>query len=321
MKPITALMPIKNGEYYLNKILPTIVSNMLPTDEIIIVDDNSNDNSIKMVKDFINKNEISNIRVEKNPNEGLVSALNFGISVSTHEWIARFDVDDNYEINRIKNQRRLIEQDCIAIFSDYDMFLHGKKFMGYFPTGLDPRVTAISLVNSQRTAHPSVIFSKEAILNVGGYLKEDFPAEDLSVWLRMAKIGNLVGVPETLLHYNLNPNSTSFKQRRISLEKKSKLINYYGINKKLILSFLQNQDQIFEKFSNYQFSEIREILTINDVLALNKFGYLTKKNLLKEIIYFSRFITNPNYIKAFYQIRQSRNLRQELREIYEKKTS
>ena len=313
MESISALIPVRDGAVYLKYFLPILKSNMQVSDEVIFVDDHSSDNTVDIIKTFVKKYELKNYTVTKNTGRGLVSALNLGVSISQNNWIARFDIDDKYEINRIQRQRKLINEANVAIFSDYDIFLNGEQYLGTIPTAVDPSLTAISLVNSQRTPHPSVVFSKAAVLDAGGYKEEDFPAEDLSLWLRLAKLGDLVTVPETLLHYNLNPKSTSFKMRNESLFHKNKVIRKYGINVNAISNYFKNSKIMVRNYERYQLSEIRELLGYYDVLALREYGYLDNRKIFTEILRLGEKMMHPNNLIQFVRFYNEKKLRNKIR--------
>ena len=178
-------MAVKNGAPFLENSLTQIKKNISTGDEVIIVNDGSVDSTIKILEKW--KRKIENLRILDSRGLGLVYSLNLGIREASNEWIARFDVDDNYSDNRLAEQRTLIENNVAAIFCDYNFFDHSNKSLGFIPTGILPSATALSLISSQRTPHPGVIFSKTAAYAAGLYRSEDFPAEDISLWLRMAK--------------------------------------------------------------------------------------------------------------------------------------
>ena len=52
---VTALMPIKNGAVFLKKSLPQLQLSCKTTDEILIIDDFSDDNTAEIVKDAAKK--------------------------------------------------------------------------------------------------------------------------------------------------------------------------------------------------------------------------------------------------------------------------
>ena len=254
-EPISVLIPIKNGSQYLDQFKSTMTSNLRDFDEIIAVNDGSTDST----SDFLDNWEASssNVKVVQTNGIGLVSSLNLGLKHSSHKWIARFDIDDSYENNRINVQRELIKSDTAAIFSDYDFIdEHGNKY-GLLTSPILPSPTAISLINSVRTPHPGVLFNKEAVINVGGYREEDFPAEDLSLWLRLAKVGKITSAPNCLLHYRIRKGSISSSRRAQALQKKYEVLKKISIQEHDFIYCLENLKEIFGIYEKYEKSEQR----------------------------------------------------------------
>lgn len=291
--PISVLMPVKNGEKFLPAALKYLANNCSPKDEIIFVNDNSTDNTLKILQLFAKGSQ--NILIAENSNPGLVNALNLGLSLATNEWVARFDVDDQYPASRIDLTRKNINEDVVGIFSDYQFISNRGKNLGSMPSAISKSLTYLSLASSQRTAHPSVCFNKAAVQAVGGYLQEDFPAEDISLWLRLTKVGNIKSIPETLLHYRLNPKSISSTMRAKSISKKSELLSKYIFNEKLVLQSLSTLDETKLFYSNYAKGQERYLLHLRDLLLILKLNSSNNKISLN-FIYKKIFLDLNNLI-------------------------
>jgi hypothetical protein len=164
------------------------------------------------------------LRILPTEGVGLVKALNFGVENAKHPWIARFDVDDEYTLNRIDLQRQIISSDVVAIFSDYSFLSSSGVWLGNVPSAITSNPTKLSLVSSRRTPHPVVLMNKASVLSVGGYRVEDFPAEDLGLWCRMIEEGEFLSVPKVLLGYRLRGGSISSSNRTKQLIKRDQII-------------------------------------------------------------------------------------------------
>jgi len=272
---VTALMPVKNGAIFLKKSLPHLQLSCKTTDEILIIDDFSDDNTAKIVKDVARTDQ--RIRFLSNLNPGIVGALNLGLREASNEWIARFDVDDRYVTSRLDEQRVCISSNVIGIFSDYDFFSEASPYLGTIPSAIDSDAVVVSLVSSQRTAHPSILFNKSSVLDVGGYRQEDFPAEDLSLWLRMSRVGELISIPKVLLHYRLSAASVTGTRRQASILKKNYLIQSIGLNPLNVEETSTRLEQIFEAYKQESLSNEREILLIRDLVKIFRNGRLSEK--------------------------------------------
>jgi len=265
---ITGVLPVHNGEKFIDTSLPLILRNLNTDDELVIIENGSTDGTIKKLQKWVNIDSRINLISTETPS--LVKALNLGIAESFNNWIARFDIDDNYEPDRLKYQRASLNEKVVAIFTDYDFFSDSYNYLGTIPSAIDANAVSVSLISSQRTAHPSILFNKEAVINAGGYREIDFPAEDLSLWLRMSRIGDLVSVPKTLLHYRLSTDSITGKRRVESKEMTRKLLTEIGINQRNILGLVENFETVQQLYTQHNYTRERELLMLRDLYYLSK---------------------------------------------------
>jgi glycosyltransferase involved in cell wall biosynthesis len=207
MQKITHLMPVRNGERYLEQAWAGILENFEFGDEVIIVNDGSTDQTSNLLKRI--SGSFPDLRIIETKSNGIVSALNTGFNESNNSWVARYDVDDIYPMHRISTQRRLISDDVSVIFADYKMHLENGFNMGLFPSPVTDFASRVSFLRSQQTAHSVALINRYHFNLAGGYLSEDFPAEDLGLWIRISQFGKILSAPEVLMKYRLSNSSTS----------------------------------------------------------------------------------------------------------------
>ena len=299
--PISILMPVRNGLEFLQQSKIDITVNARPHDEILIVDDNSDDGSTDFLKNW--QKEDSRVRILMNPanNQGIANALNLGLKEATHSLIGRFDVDDEYENNRLEIQLdEFHKTNPIGVFTDYSFFSKTEKYLGKIPSPIYPSPTSISLLTNRRTPHSSALLSKAAIIEVGGYRQQDFPAEDLSLWLRMSRVGDLTSIPKVLLKYRISSNSVSSTRQKEMIARRSSLQSEIGINKKDLDFSMSNLKSILRLYSDQPYGDLRKILFLKDLAdscSINS----SKKELL---YYFSNILSSiPINTRAFNEIR------------------
>ena len=312
---ISGLLPIHNGEKFVDTCIPLILRNLNLDDELIVVDNGSTDGSTKKLKKW--SGEDSRIKLVITKKAGLVEALNLGLGESNNNWIARFDVDDMYEPDRIENQRAAINDKAILIFTDYDFFSNSHNYLGTIPSAIESNAVSVSLISSQRTAHPSALFSKEAVVAAGYYRENDFPAEDLSLWLRMSHLGKITSIPETLLHYRLSEGSTSGTRRRQAKSISKKLLNEIGINQENLKELVNTYDSVVDLYKNYSFFREREILMLRDLYYVSKNIKIddgTRKKIKKILIHqIPNLALNFSALQALNYLYQQKVLRNRVR--------
>ncbi len=106
MVTLSIIIPIYNGEKFINKCLDSIFhsQNKLDSFEVIIVDDGSPDNSIAIIERYCRLFE--NITIFSQDNKGLGEARNSGMKLAKGEYIWFVDQDDwitDGAISRINN--------------------------------------------------------------------------------------------------------------------------------------------------------------------------------------------------------------------------
>lgn len=134
---------------------------------------------------------------------GLVDALNTGIAAAQFDVIVRMDADDVMLPDRVARQLAALESDesLVAVggqllLADNVGVVHGR---GYFPVSKE-RARARARFQSP-LAHPTVCMRKSAVDAVGGYRESYVHAEDVDLWLRLLKVGNVRSIPAFVLIY------------------------------------------------------------------------------------------------------------------------
>jgi glycosyltransferase involved in cell wall biosynthesis len=261
--PISAVIPVRNGERFIQTSFLDVQRNLALEDEAIFVVNGTSDSTLKILEKLSESdNRVRIIEVEEG---GIVGALNLGIQESKHSWIARFDVDDFYSTDRLSQQRKLISKDTVAIFSDYNIVGLNDEDLGIIPTGVNHLPTAISLFGKNRTPHPVAMFSKAAFLESGKYRQGDFPAEDLGLWLRMTRVGEFRTVPLPLLRYTLHGNSISLNHQNVARKKAEELVSKIGIEQTIIQQAIDSTKFILQEYEVMSYAGERKLLFLTNL--------------------------------------------------------
>jgi len=97
---ISILIPFKNTAEFLSECLQSTINQSYTNWELLIVDDNSSDNSFNVVESFAKQD--SRIKLLKNNGFGIISALRLAFSKSEGELITRMDSDDIMTLNKLE---------------------------------------------------------------------------------------------------------------------------------------------------------------------------------------------------------------------------
>lgn len=114
---VTILLPVRNGQMYINKSISNLKTIARAHDEILVVEDGSTDASAKLLQEQARTD--SRIRIIDGRAKGLVHGLNLGIKEAVNELIARADIDDHYSSERIPKQLGFLTSGVGGVFSDY----------------------------------------------------------------------------------------------------------------------------------------------------------------------------------------------------------
>jgi hypothetical protein len=218
-EPITVLMPVRNAAGTVGRAVGDLLAGMSPSDEFLVVDDGSDDNSASVISSF----EDPRIRLVATPGLGLVGALNLGLKEASHRWVARADADDRYPPSRLSAQRQARREGVVLVTGDYN-FIVDSQPIGSMPCALSHPFVIASLIHPQRVPHPGVLFDSDAVQASGGYRSDDFPAEDLALWLRLADVGDFVGVPTAVVDWTMSVGSITHTHQAVQRERTAQLL-------------------------------------------------------------------------------------------------
>ena len=120
-KKVSVIVNFHNGESYIKNCIQSILDQDYTNLEVILWDNNSNDNSVKIIEKFKDdriKYYRNNIKVP------LYKARNQAIKVSTGDLIAFVDCDDWWEKNYISSRENFFSVDNYDYFFFYSYFFY-----------------------------------------------------------------------------------------------------------------------------------------------------------------------------------------------------
>ena len=213
---VSIIMPSYNNGLYIKKTINSVLGQSYTNWELLIVDDCSYDNSIKIINTFCDKR----IKVIKNNvNCGAAICRNKALALAKGKWIAFLDSDDYWLPNKLEKQTEfMINNNYCFSFTDYRICNDG-MLSDYIITAPDI-VTKRKLYNWCYFFTSTVMYDREKI---GLIQIEDLKKNnDYAMWFHALDKTNAYRLPECLAYYNKHENS-------ISSGSKLKLIKYHYI--------------------------------------------------------------------------------------------
>lgn len=291
---ISVIMATYNGEKYIEQQIASIVNQSHRPYEIIIVDDKSNDNTIEIVKKYINVVNLKFFVNERNVGvlKTFLRAAN-AVSIDTN-YIAFADQDDVWFEGKLKSslQKMLeIEQTHLPalVFTDMkladeDLFIINESFWQH-----------LRLTPQNYSFHSLFVrnFVTGCTMLINKPMFEYFLAVPENVYLHDAWIAYIayyvgtvgfVNVPTMLYrqhHNNVTYSITEMNQRRDIVKRMIKGVGTI-INNSLMIDQLKLAQIFYQIFYLKGNINDREMLT--KFIAMHKCGYLKKKRFAKSII-------------------------------------
>ena len=96
---ISVIIPTYNRQHQLSRSLDSVLAQTRPADEIIVVDDGSNDETKKLIRE-----NYPQVHYLYQDNKGVSACRNYGIRSATGDWLAFLDSDDEWLPNKLEVQ-------------------------------------------------------------------------------------------------------------------------------------------------------------------------------------------------------------------------
>ncbi|MCJ8327998.1 MAG: glycosyltransferase family 2 protein [Campylobacterales bacterium] len=257
---VSIAMCTYNGERYLKEQLDSILNQSYKNIEIIICDDKSTDNTIEIIKNYLNK--FDNIKLfENKDNLGFVKNFEKVISLCKGEYISLCDQDDIWNLNKIDIFLNNID-DNLLIYTDAKLINgQGKELNEFLLKGKKNCVKGKcnkSLLFDNCISGNTLMFKKDLLEHILPIpLNVDF--HDKWIAFIASTYGSIVYYDKALISYRrYDEQVTAVKKKKYkSLKEKIeyKEIRYLK-NKKNNLDILKE----YEKIPGLDY-EVKEIIT------------------------------------------------------------
>ncbi|WP_312352087.1 glycosyltransferase family 2 protein [Sphingobacterium multivorum] len=222
---ISVLMPVYNGEKFLQETLDSLWNQTFTDFELVIVDDGSTDRTA----DIIQSQQDDRIKYYRNEyNLKIVATLNHGLKLCRGKYIARMDADDICMPERLQRQWEYMEANPQIVLCGTSIIKFSESYTFEDRRGGDNLITRAKLVFDTAINHPSAIFRNDIVQQNHLTYPSEYPhAEDYAFWYELTKYGEIANLDEILLKYRMHGDNISMKfntEQYNSMNKIRKLI-------------------------------------------------------------------------------------------------
>jgi glycosyltransferase involved in cell wall biosynthesis len=293
MSRVDVVIPVFGKPKYFAETVESVVNQPLVENVIVVLDRVDKEYLVKL------KFESDKIKYYTSNTPGIVSALNLGLEKSKADFVARIDSDDIMFPERIQVQFHFLISNpgYVCVGSSLEIFGDGmKNKLKRYPSEHKKIVKHLSYQNAM--AHPSVMYRKATVVNVGGYRRIFEGAEDYDLWLRLSKIGKLYNFREPLTRYRVTSEqySSKFSCYRSELDSLVRLLNLDS-EQNIPISFFDSpatSHQIKESLKIYSRNlQLKQRGDYEQLLHAQNFGRILaiKSSKNTKLIRYSKMIT------------------------------
>ncbi len=163
MKELSVVLCTFNEESFIKKTIKKIENNF-PEAEIVIVDDNSTDNTCKIIKEF----KDTNIKlIERKRVKGLASAFCAGVHNCSNDYIAWLDTNMEYVVDQFDLMLKEIDKgyDLILLSRYVQGGKDERSFLRVFSSKILNMICRIYLTNNIKDFSSGIFLMKKKIIN------------------------------------------------------------------------------------------------------------------------------------------------------------
>ena len=206
---ISILMTVFNAEEYLSYSIKSILKQTYKNWELLIIDDCSTDNSLRVIKNFRDK-RIKIFKLKKHL--GRTKSLNFGLKKIRNKYIAILDADDFSFKNRLYDQINFFKKnkDIDLIGTWYELINNQGKIIRKQKMTTNINIIKKSMFYKNIFCHSSVMFRKKILKKVKNYPSKFIYMQDYAFILKAIKYYKVSILPNFLVKSRLTKSSMTF---------------------------------------------------------------------------------------------------------------
>lgn len=310
---LSIIIPIYNGEAFLEKLIACINAFTFTDFECIFIDNNSTDNSLPRLTNLL-KNTSLKYLVLSEEKQGAGYARNTGIKSAKGEFLAFLDCDDVILPQKFEHDFSILEKHKVDfVFCRSERFYFDGRYLKTPINGINeginmpPKLGLLWLQNFFLLQGTGSIVVKKSVVEKLGCFHTSYTGEDAFLFIRMGFLFKGYFNNKTYFHYLRHQQSTISQS---NVDKNSALKRYFELKQNLF------NDDIVRENPEAMFILTEQMQT--DLLKFHQAGVdyksLIKNEKLKELklsyllfnplsLFMNRRVPHIKY-NLFYQIKK-----------------
>lgn len=234
---ISVIIPCYNCEKFIEETVESVLQQSILPIEIILVNDNSLDGTLKILYKLSKKNNRVKI-FDFKANMGVSFCRNYAVSQSNGDYIMFLDSDDLALPNLIEESQKKLNKlnyefndEYMMSYCSYIQIDEGGNIISEEMRGIQAEPQEILGYEFLRNyiSTSGVILKKEAFYKACKFNEKLTYAEDWDLWLRVAQIGGVCYIDKPLIKVRRRNNSLSSNLKNMQIGE-STILKQYNID-------------------------------------------------------------------------------------------
>lgn len=213
---VSIIIPVYNAEKFIGKTIESVLNQTYKNWEMLLFNDKSKDDSLKIIKKYSEKDERIKV-IDSKENVGVVVARNKLIEIATGEFIAFLDADDYWREQKLEKQIKYMkEQNALISCTEYIRVTEDEKEINDII--IKEIITYEDMLKNNYLGCLTVIYNANKLGK--RYFKEREKNEDYVLWLEIVKETKIIfGLKEKLAFYRVLNNSRSSNKIKVAKDR------------------------------------------------------------------------------------------------------
>lgn len=271
--PISIIMPVYNGEEFLEEVIESVLQQSFTDFEFIIINDASTDRTEDIIlKAAEREKRIVYLKNEKN--SGVALSLNRGIDIAKGEYLARVDADDPIFRTRLEVQKEYMDSHPeVGVLATAYIYDNGQIEKVHIQSFIKKEDIKASFIIDNPIPHSTVMLRKTVMDDFSLRYDANYKLEDYELWTRAINYTEIAILKQPLIRHRDHPASVCKKMG----------MDFYNNINKIVSKFISDTYHVnIERYEKEHF--YTKSIDLKAVVKHNRYKYAADEFLLLEEI-------------------------------------